>query len=91
MFVKKIENRAFVCLLLALLLAAGMGLFLVRYLLQGGSWASAAFNRHLYNSQGQLTAGTVLDRDGDVLSSAENGERTYYDSEVVRKIGRAHV
>ena len=30
MFVKKIENRAFVCLLLALLLAAGMGLFLVR-------------------------------------------------------------
>jgi len=85
MFVKKIENRAFVCLLLALLLAAGMGLFLVRYLLQGGSWASAAFNRHLYNSQGQLTAGTVLDRDGDVLSSAENGERTYYDSEVVRK------
>ena len=32
-----------------------------------------------------LTAGTVLDRDGDVLSSAENGERTYYDSETVRK------
>lgn len=29
--------------------------------------------------------GTVLDRDGDVLSSAENGKRTYYDSETVRK------
>ena len=82
---KKIENRAFVCLLLALALGAGMILFLFRYLTQGGSWASSAFNRHLYNTQGQLTAGTVLDRDGDVLSSAENGERTYYDSETVRK------
>ena len=82
---KKIENRAVVCLLLALALAVGMAFFLFRYLTQGGSWASSAFNRHLYNAQGQLTAGTVLDRDGDVLSSAENGERTYYDSETVRK------
>lgn len=82
---KKIENRAVVCLLLALALAAGMAFFLFRYLTQGGSWASSAFNRHLYNTRGQLTAGTVLDRDGDVLSSAENGERTYYDSETVRK------
>ena len=82
---KKIENRAVVCFLLALALAAGMVFFLFRYLTQGGSWASAAFNRHLYNTQGQLIAGTVLDRDGDVLSSAGHGERTYYDSEVVRK------
>ena len=82
---KKIENRAVVCFLLALVLAAGMVAFLFRYLTQGGDWASSAFNRHLYNAQGQLTAGTVLDRDGDVLSSAENGARTYYDSETVRK------
>lgn len=82
---KKIENRAFVCFLLALLLAAGMGLFLARYLTRGGAWASSAFNRHLYNSQGRLMAGSVLDRDGDVLSSVEDGRRTYYDSETVRK------
>lgn len=82
---KKIENRAIVCFLLALVLAAGTLLFLFRYLIQGGSWASSAFNRHLYNTQGQLIAGSVLDRDGDVLSSAENGQRTYYDSETVRK------
>lgn len=62
-----------------------MGLFLLRYLFQGGSWASSAFNRHLYNNQGQLIAGTVTDRDGDVLSSVEDGKRTYYDNETVRK------
>ncbi len=85
LLLKKIENRAVVCFLLALVLAAGMGLFLLRYLFQGGSWASSPFNRHLYNNQGQLIAGTVADRDGDVLSSVEEGRRTYYDNETVRK------
>ncbi len=82
---KKIENRAVVCFLLALVLAAGTGLFLLRYALHGGEWVSSAFNRHLYDAQGRLIAGTVLDRDGDVLSSAEGGERTYYRDATVRK------
>lgn len=82
---KKIERRAVVCAILALLLAAGLCVFLVKYLTDGGSWASSAFNRHLYNSDGVLAAGTVLDRDGDVLSTVENGKRTYYDNETVRR------
>ena len=82
---KRIERRAVVCVLLALVLAAGMGIFLGKYFLSGGEWASSAFNRHLYDPNGVLATGTVLDRDGDVLSSAENGKRTYYDNETVRK------
>ena len=82
---KKIERRASVCFLLALFLLAGMGLFLVRYGTEGGSWVSAAFNRHLYDSSGQLASGTVLDRDGDPLSFVENGKRTYHESADVRK------
>ena len=82
---KKIERRAFICLALALLLAAGLGFFLVKYFLDGGNWASSAFNRHLYNSSGQLASGTVLDRDGDVLSEVVDGQRTYYDNATVRK------
>ena len=35
---KKIERRAFVCLALALLLAAGLGFFLVKYFLDGNSF-----------------------------------------------------
>ena len=82
---RKIERRAIVCSLLALLLALGLGVFLVKYAINSGEWASSAFNRHLYNSDGVPISGSVLDRDGDVLSSAENGKRTYYDSETVRK------
>ena len=72
---KKIEKRAVVCFLLALALTAGLALFLLRYVTQGGRWASSAFNRHLYNTEGVLSTGAVLDRDGDVLSWVENGKR----------------
>lgn len=82
---RKIERRAVVCAALAALLAVGIGIFLFRYFIDGGDWASSAFNRHLYNNSGVLAAGTVLDRDGDVLSAVENGERSYYDHETVRK------
>ena len=82
---KKIEKRTVVCLILTLILLLGVGLFVVRFFLNGGSWASFAANRHLYNSQGQLSVGRVLDRDGDVLSWVdEGGNRQYYANQTVR-------
>jgi len=54
-------------------------------MLDGSSWVSAHFNRHLYNSSGQLESGTILDRNGTVLSSVVNGERTYCDGSNLRK------
>ncbi|MCI2057415.1 MAG: penicillin-binding protein [Oscillibacter sp.] len=82
---KKIERRAVVCRILALILAVGLAFFVVRFFVKGGSWASSAFNRHLYNTDGVLSSGTVLDADGDVLSTVENGQRTYYANKDVRK------
>ena len=83
---KKIEKRSFVCLLLAAALILGTVVFAFRFFLFGGSWVSFAANRHIYNSQGTLSVGTVLDRDGTVLSWAdEDGNRHYSDSKTVRK------
>ena len=45
---KKIEKRALLCKLLALLLSAGLLVFVVRWCVSGGRWAAASFNRHLY-------------------------------------------
>ena len=83
---KKIEKRAGICLLLALCLCLGLTLFTGRFIRDGGSWASFAANRHLYNGQGQLKVGRVLDRDGDMLSEVDgSGKRTYYKNSTVRK------
>ena len=83
---KKIEKRALLCLLLAGALVLGLGFYVIRYVLYGSRWASFAANRHLYNNLGQLSIGRVLDRDGDVLTWAdEAGARHYYENPTVRK------
>lgn len=83
---KKIEKRTFVCLALTLALLLGLGLFVLRFFLHGGDWASFAANRHLYNTSGSLAVGRVLDRDGDVLSWVdESGSRQYYSNPAVRE------
>ncbi len=83
---RKIEKRAGVCLLLVGALILGLGLFAFRFFTSGGKWVRFAANRHLYNSAGQLSVGRVMDRDGDLLAWPDpNGNRRYYDSEIVRK------
>ena len=74
---RKIERRTWICLLIAGILAAGLAVFVVLFFKDGGEWASAAFNRHLYSSSGTLLTGRVLDRDGNVLSQVEDGKRVY--------------
>ncbi len=82
---KKIQHRAFVVCILAMILTCGLGFFVFRWCTHGTAWASSPFNRHLYNSAGQLSSGTVLDRNGDVLSSEKNGKRIYSSDITVRK------
>ena len=83
---KKIERRAVLCLVLAGALVLGLLVFLVRFGLYGSRWASSPFNRHLYNSQGMLLSGTVLDRNGTALSWVDgDGNRVYADGKTLRK------
>ena len=83
---RKIEKRGIFCLILAALLGIGLALFCFRFVMDGDDWASYPYNRHLYSNSGQLKGGTILDRDGDVLSSLdENGNRVYYPDSDVRR------
>ena len=74
---RKIEKRGVFCLILAALLGLGLAVFCFQFIVYGGDWASYPYNRHLYSNSGQLKGGTILDRDGDELSSlVGNGTRT---------------
>lgn len=55
---KKIEKRALLCLLLAAALLLGSGLFVFRFVKNGGRWVSFAANRHLYNRLSPLLPAT---------------------------------
>lgn len=83
---RKIEKRSIFCLILAALLGLGLAFFCFQFIVDGGDWASYPYNRHLYNNAGQLKGGTILDRDGDMLSTLdEDGNRIYNDDATVRR------
>ncbi len=70
---KKMEGRAIICILLALVLMLGMGLFTYRLVTEGADWASFYANEHVYY-EGQLAVGSVYDRnDVLLLQNTENG------------------
>lgn len=82
---KKIERRAALCLILAVGLLLGLCVFGFRFVTRGGDWASFPSNRHLYDKSGHLISGEIADRDGDLLSSIEDGTRVYYPDATVRR------
>lgn len=82
---RKIERRAAVCLLLAFCLLAGLALYCYRFATQGSDWVTFTANRHVYAQTGELVTGQILDRDGDVLSTVEDGKRVFHEDATVRK------
>ena len=83
---KKVERRAIMCLLLAFVLVAGLGIFSYRYVMNGDDWAAYEGNRDVY-SRGDLAKGSLYDRDGEVLMrNTENGMVFNEDSDVRRSL-----
>jgi len=81
---KKIKNRAFFAMIIAIGLVFGMCIFSVRLFADGKDWVMLRANQSVFN-QGVLDTGTVMDRNGVVLASAGNGVYSYADDEIVRK------
>ncbi len=80
---KKIERRAIMCLLLAVILLGGLCVFVYRDITQGAQWATFQGNRDVY-ADGKLAKGKVLDRHGDLLLKNTSDGPVYSDSDDVR-------
>ena len=63
---RKQERRAWICLFLAVVLVAGVGLFGYRFAVNGGDWATFYGNSQIY-TDGAINRGTVTDRYGEEL------------------------
>lgn len=81
---KKIEKRAIMCLLLALVLFAGLGVFCYRYYTEGDDWASYEGNRDVY-AEGDLAKGALYDRNGLLLMKNTPEGPIYNDDSSIRK------
>ncbi|UOO36916.1 penicillin-binding protein [Oscillospiraceae bacterium CM] len=81
---KRVGKRSMAVLLLAALAVVGLTLYIVRLALDGRKWVSFQSNATVYTG-GVLNVGTVLDRNGLILSTVEDGTRVYADDATVRK------
>ena len=81
---KRIYQRTIAALLLVVLLLAGFGLYLFRYITQGDKWVTFGVNSHAY-SNGVLKMGSVYDVNGELLSTISDGYRVFSDDYTVRR------
>lgn len=87
---KKIQQRAFLCVIICMFLVLGMMVFLYEYITKSDQWFIKPYNRHLYSDQQKLTSGTIEDINGVFLSGVQNGERRFSADEALR-IANLHV
>ena len=81
---KKIKNRAYFAVLIALGLVLGLCIFTVRLFSDGKDWVMMRANQSVFN-EGVLDTGTVTDRNGVVLAFAANNVYSYAEDETVRR------
>jgi len=81
---RKQERRAYICLLLALILFAGVCVFGVRFVQHGGEWASFYGNTQIY-TDGMINRGTVSDRYDEMLMECTRDGIIYNDEYDVRR------
>lgn len=79
------SGRARVLFLLAAGFAAGLAFMLYTFISNAGNFVMKPVNTHLYTNGVLSGGGSVLDRNGVVLSSGENGKRVYNSSSVIRR------
>ncbi|MBQ3281268.1 MAG: penicillin-binding protein [Eubacterium sp.] len=85
---RKLEHRAVLLLILALVLFSGLCIFVFRYVTDGTTWAMKYYNSHIYSS-GHLATGRVYDRNG-VLMADNNGEDIQYLDDATTRLATAH-
>lgn len=79
----RIATRAFIVLVLVILLVAGLVFFFGDYLTNADRWIMFAGSPHVYTGN-KVGAGIIVDRDGMLLVD-QTGERTYADDELLRR------
>lgn len=78
-------RRAYVVYLLVAAFFIGLGFMTYSYAYHGKTWVTNRVNSHLYTNRQLTAAGTVFDRNGEILVTTKNGKRTYNSNQTVRK------
>ncbi|MGN0447944.1 MAG: penicillin-binding transpeptidase domain-containing protein [Acutalibacteraceae bacterium] len=82
---KNTTKRVYVCLLLVLAFFCGLGFMVYSFITEGDTWVADRGNMHIYSDGSLTVAGTIYDRDGEMLIATVDGERVFHENADVRK------
>ena len=73
---KKIHMRSIVVYILSLFFIVGIVFFVFEFVYYGDNWAINPINSHLSGTD-MANAGSIIDKEGNILASSTNGKREY--------------
>ena len=82
---KMITKRGIFLWILSGLFIVGLVFMTVSLVANCDDWVMKRFNSHVYSDGELIGAGTIYDRDGEILVKTEDGDRVYADTAVTRK------
>ena len=82
---KMITKRGIFLWIMSLAFVVGLVFMTVSLVQNGDTWVMKRFNHHVYSNGELIGAGTIYDKDGDVLAETKDGDRIYSDSATTRK------
>ena len=82
---KMITKRGIFLWIMSLAFVVGLVFMTVSLVQNGDTWVMKRFNHHVYSNGELIGAGTIYDKDGDVLAETKDGDRIYSDSSTTRK------
>ncbi len=82
---KMITKRGIFLWILSIAFVAGLIFMTVSLVSNGDTWVMKRFNHHVYEDGELIGAGSIMDRDGDVLAQTKDGKRVYADDATTRK------
>lgn len=82
---KRILRRSTLIFAVALAFIGGMGYLAFQLVTNADDWVDQPYNAHISGSGGLEQAGSIFDRNGNVLAQTVDGNRVYNEDESVRK------
>lgn len=82
---KTIGRRSVVLYFALALLVGGMAVLIGRLVVDGEDWVIQSYNGHIYANSASVEIGDIVDTNGVVLVTYEDGSRTYSSSSLIRE------
>ncbi|MEE3333974.1 MAG: penicillin-binding transpeptidase domain-containing protein [Ruminococcus sp.] len=82
---KRVLRRSWLTFIVVIAFLGGMVFLVAETLLNASDWVDQAYNGHISGAGGLAQAGSITDRNGEILAQTVDKKRVYHEDKAVRK------